>query len=437
LAKDSDRRLALASWRYVSLLLVPGAFALACAPAASPARATQPDTSRAVDASQRLAEWEEARLAELASVDPRLSRRMGIEPVSVDVFSFDARERGLAAIARLAAAPQTRRPEAKGEALETLLLTRMIAEERARVDEERQLPRSGSELVRAIVATWSAPSSMTEAKERDAWLAARLDVLSSSIEKQPLRDVEKMELEDALDPLEHLADQSSLVEAQGALARLRVMLGASRAGVGKGIGWEALHLRLLVHLGIDESEPVLRAELARTESRLRAEAKARLDAAGERAARAAAQGSESLLLAESACSAEAGASKVRGFSPPPERELLCASLRGQGEGEGLSVLLATHDAVTLALWGIAMHVDDVDPDETPHRFALLSEVPPERMGRLVRFAATRPVACLALARMAAWLDAGGAEQREARAKRWLAFGDAPLDIVGREMGWTP
>jgi hypothetical protein len=39
--------------------------------------------------------------------------------------------------------------------------------------------------------------------------------------------------------------------------------------------------------------------------------------------------------------------------------------------------------------------------------------------------------------MAALLDAGGLEERQARAKRWLGFGDAPLDIVEGEMGWTP
>jgi hypothetical protein len=38
--------------------------------------------------------------------------------------------------------------------------------------------------------------------------------------------------------------------------------------------------------------------------------------------------------------------------------------------------------------------------------------------------------------MASLLDAGGLEERQARAKRWRAFGDAPLDVVEREMGWT-
>jgi hypothetical protein len=77
----------------------------------------------------------------------------------------------------------------------------------------------------------------------------------------------------------------------------------------------------------------------------------------------------------------------------------------------------------------------VDPEETPHTLVLLSEVPPEHVGKFVRFAAVRPIACLAVARMASLLDAGGLEERQARAKRWLAFGDAPLDVVEREMGW--
>jgi hypothetical protein len=130
---------------------------------------------------------------------------------------------------------------------------------------------------------------------------------------------------------------------------------------------------------------------------------------------------------------------VRGFGAPPERALLCGKLSGHAEpgpDGGLVALVATHDAVALAMWAMAIHVDDADPDETPHALTLLSEVPPEHIGRFVRFAAVRPVACLAVARMAAVLDAAGLEERQARAKRWLAFGDAPLDIVEREMGWT-
>jgi hypothetical protein len=362
---------------------------------------------------------------------------MRFEPTDADVFSFDARQTKLDAIARRAAAPP---PDALVEAKEALLLSRMISEERARVDEERQLPRSGSELIRAIVATWSVPSTPTEAKERDSWLSARLDDLSTSIEREPLRAVEGTELDDALDPLERLADSSGLATTPRALARLRVALGSSRAVVGRGMGWAALHQRLVVHLGIDESEPMLRAELAKTESRLRAQAKAQLDAVGEAAARAAARNSESLVLAESECKTESAPSKVRGFGPPPERSLLCGKLGGYadvGSDGGLVILLATHDAVTLAMWAMAIHVDDVDPEETPHTLLLLSEVPPEHMGRFVRFAAVRPVACLAVARMAALLDAGGLEERQARAKRWLAFGDAPLDVVESEMGWAP
>lgn len=418
------------------LLLFSAALGFACAPTPSPPETPRPYEPKATDTSERFAAWEGALLAELATVDPRLSRRMRFEPADADVFSFDARQTRLNTIAGRAATPP---PDALGEAKETLLLSRLIAEERARVDEERQLPRSGSELIRAILATWSLPSSMTEAKERDAWLSARLDDLSTSIERAPLRAVERTELDDALDPVERLADLSGFATTAGALARLRVALGSSRAVVGRGMGWEALHQRLVVHLGIAESEPTLRAELAQTESRLRAQAKAQLDAVGEAVARAAARNSESLVLAESECKTENGHSKIRGFGPPPERALLCAKLGGYAEAGsdgGLVVLLATHDAVTLAMWAMAIHVDDVDPEETPHTLVLLSEVPPEHVGRFVRFAAVRPIACLAVARMASLLDAGGLEERQARAKRWRAFGDAPLDVVEREMGWT-
>jgi hypothetical protein len=362
---------------------------------------------------------------------------MRTAPTGADVFSFDARQRELEAIARNAASPPPRVPSENGE---MLLLARMIAEERARVDEERQLPQSSSELIRAIVSIWSPPSSMTESRDRDSWLVARLDDLSRSLEKGPLRAIEVTELEDALDPLERLADPSAFSRADGALARLRVALGASRAVSGKGMGWAALHQRLVVHLGIEDSELALRTELAQTEARLREEVRSELETISESAARANLRVAESLMLLEKDCPAGTPASKIRGFRPPPERALLCAALRGIAEGtpeERLRGLLALHDAVALAIWALAIQVDDIDPEQAHGRPPLLAEVPAERMVRLVRFAAVRPVACVAVARMAALLEAGGPAERQVRATRWLAFGDAPLDIVGREMGWAP
>jgi hypothetical protein len=454
----------LATWRLggtKTLVFASCLLAEACAPSVQVAETRAPSAVGAADTAQGFAAWEEERLVELATVDPRLSLRMHIEPSEADsqksvlgailaedkglrvlgrradLFSFDGRARELDLIAARVASP----PRSGEDAKEAELLARMVAEERARVDEERRLPSSGSALVRGVLATWVAPASMAELKERDQWLSARLDEVNASVSTAVLRAVEVTELEDALDPLERLAEPSGFPRAQAALARLRVTLGAVHAGSGSGMGWALLHQRLAVHLGMTEAEPLLRAELAATEARLREEARAELASLPEPDARDALRRAEASVLTEGACDAEAGASRVRLFRPPPERAVVCASLhaiaRARSDVEAVSLLIALHDSVAIATWALAIHLDHVDPDVAPAGRYLMGEVAPEAMGRLVRFAAARPVACIGAARMAALLGGGGAIERQARARRWLAFGDAPLDLVAREMAWKP
>src|SRR6202034_142011 len=111
---------------------------------------------------------------------------------AVDFFSFTARGRALDEAARIAGRPTDGgdgSPEDAalgGQPLERLLLARLLEEERARLSEERSLPRGASALVRGIVETWptaqstspGSPSSDASSKiaaERDSWVARRLD----------------------------------------------------------------------------------------------------------------------------------------------------------------------------------------------------------------------------------------------------------------------
>jgi hypothetical protein len=415
------------------------------------------------NAAQRFAAWEMAALRDLASVDPRLSLRLRLAPTDAeaehvtlgaileedtglhvldgraDIFSFDARARELAAISkRTAARPRTPAAgdESDFEALEAELLDRLVSEERTRVNDERRLPRSGSELLRGIVGTWTLPSSMSPVKERDEWLAARMDELRASVILAPLRAVEINEMEDALDPLERLTDPSGFARAEGAIARLRITLGAEHAATTGGMGWPALSERLTVHLGIREMEAVLRAEIGQSESRLRDEATTRLAHVPE-GARAITSAAAELVLVEGECLGRGGKSLILSAAPPPERSAVCGALRmiaeATTESEGTAALVAVHDAVAIAQWALAIHIDDRDAEQAPEGHPLMGDVPPERVARLVRFAATHPIACIGVARMASMLDRHGKENRRARAKRWLAYGDAPLDLVEREL----
>jgi len=164
--------------------------------------------------SERLvAEASKRAFGALASVDGRLAARMRVVPTeeelgkaamgavvhgdegvavvkgATDLFSFDVRARRLdeegRALAERPALAEVAGPGAPGvitrPALEWQLLTRLVAEERARLAEEQDLPRSASELVRGLVSTWTPPASMAEARERDTWLARRLDEVQAAV----------------------------------------------------------------------------------------------------------------------------------------------------------------------------------------------------------------------------------------------------------------
>jgi hypothetical protein len=54
-------------------------------------------------------------------------------------------------------------------------------------------------------------------------------------------------------------------------------------------------------------------------------------------------------------------------------------------------------------------------------------------GRLMRFAATHPVEAITRALSVEWLMRKGLGEAALRAEAWKAFGDAPLDVVDREV----
>ena len=139
--------------------------------------------------------------------------------------------------------------------LERELVERIVAEERARLEEERSLPGGASALVRGIVETWSPPSSPDAAKERDEWLGHRIDVIQSSLAGSKLPRGALFELDDALDPLERIAASGELPSSAKAIARLRVSLGDTAPASGGGGDYEnsrreRMEERVRAHLGL-------------------------------------------------------------------------------------------------------------------------------------------------------------------------------------------
>ncbi len=418
--------------------------------------------------SARLVAAAEARtLPALASVDARLSARMHIEPSeeelgkaamgaivhgdegvavvkgATDLFSFDVRARRIDEERALLARPPALADAAPAPSpilrprLEWELLSRLVMEEQARLGEEKGLPRSASELVRGVVSTWAPVASTTEAKERDTWLARRLDEVQESLAHASLRPVEVTELEGALDPLERLADPLGFPRVQAAMTRLRVALGQLRGPATGTAGWERLEHGLEAHIGMAPEPHALRAMLDELEARLRKEALAALEGRSRDEAAAARESAVRLLLVTGSCGDPTG-SRVRAFAPPPERAAICGALQSlrypKSEAE-LAAVVALADDVTVAIWASEINGEGRDPYAAVGAHPLLSHVPPELKGPLMRSVAVRPLLPLGVALMAKLIATQGPEERARRVARWLAFGDAPLDVVSRELAF--
>jgi hypothetical protein len=178
-----------------------------------------------------------------------------------------------------------------------------------------------------------------------------------------------------------------------------------------------------VHLGLDVEVAALPARLQRLEARLRDDVERALREAGDGARPGIEAKARELLLVERPCPAVAD-TRVRAMAPPPERAAVCGALRALTEEGSPAARMALHDDVLLSLAAVM--------PAPPARTGLLSHPENDVVEALLRMARERPVVVLGVALAAELLYAedGG----EARLATWRALGEAPLDVVARELG---
>jgi hypothetical protein len=113
------------------------------------------------------------------------------------------------------------------------------------------------------------------------------------------------------------------------------------------------------------------------------------------------------------------------MGPPPERAAICGVLRALVE-DPPAAIVALHDDVILAIAAV-----DRSP---PPRTGLLSKPDDEVVDSLRRGARERPVVALGVALAAELLYRDVTrEGAQPRLLAWSALGEAPLDIVSREI----
>ena len=438
----SGRRLALWS---ASLAFVAGCAGTTAA-LPRPRTGAEAPEGDARKATAELARAEEDAVAWLSVADPRLAARTGVVAGqalldrlgtgavldedtslrrlegSVDVFSFRARQRALGnASAALEGLPRAALPEAgplgSGVArprLERELLLRLVAEERARGEEEAKLGEAAGDLVRAVVTTWTPPVRPRDVPERDAWLAARLGDLRDSL-RAPGPRSGPLDLDQALYPLERLLAPQQYPRGAAAIAELRMALDADRRPPPALPSAERVARAVQVHLGLSLDPASLPARLRRLEARMREVASAELEALDPEAREKARGRARDLLFVEGAC-APVTDSRVRSMGPPPERAGVCGALRAlSDEATRAAAVVALHDDVLLALSAV-----EASP---PPRSGLLSGPAPEDADALRRTARERPALALGTALAAEVLYGSG--RGAARLAAWRALGEAP------------
>jgi hypothetical protein len=388
----------------------------------------------------------------LAAADPRLATRTGetapaavlerigtegvlaedvtarIRGGSLDLFAFRERARALDEAAKLVAAseelPEHGLPDGSiaRPRLERELLARLIDEERVRTADEALLGPSSGDLVRGIVSTWTPPATPQDWPDRDAWVSTHLlEIRASLTDGRPL--VGPFDLDLALYPLERLLAPLQFPRGSAAIARVRVAMDADMRAVPPIVAAERLASEVKVHLGVT-LDSTLRTQLEGAEASLRDLATTALERAGGGNSRRAVEArARDLLLAEGPCPPVA-ATRVRSMSPPPERAGICGALHALAEEATSSAeIVALHDDVLIAIAAIST--------SPPPRTGLMSHPEDDAVDSLRRTARERPVFALGIALCANLLY--GRPGGEERLRAWRALGEAPLDVVAREV----
>jgi len=389
----------------------------------------------------------------LAAADPRLAmradetppdavlKRVGLEAVlaedtgaevrggSVDLFAFQGRIRALDDAAKVVATFRDPLPEVgplgttlSRPRLERELLERLIQEERARAVEEAALGDAAGDLVRGVVSTWKPPQAPQESLDRDKWVSQHLlDIRASLRDGRPRTGPSDLDV--ALYPLERLLAPAQFPLGAAAIAEVRMALDEDMRPVPNFDAPERLALAVKVHFGLTVAPATLQPRIERLEQRLREAAELALpesrDGRREIEARA-----RDLLLVERPCPAVPD-TRVRSMAPPPERAAICGALRALTEDPSpAAALVAVHDDVLLSYGAVTAML--------PPRGRLLSHPEDDDIEALRRKARERPLLALGVALAAEILY--GADGASERLHAWRALGEAPLDIVAREVG---
>jgi len=389
----------------------------------------------------------------LAAVDPRLARRFDVHGSpealqaigttsvlaedatatvrggALDLFAFKARAAALTRVAADLARSTAPLPDVAAGAtarprIERELMSRAVAEERARIAEESPLGDASAPLVRAMVELWAPGATATDWRDTDTWVTERLLQIRDSYESPPPRTAAS-DLEPALFELEKLLVPLQFGKSAFALTQLHAALDKDARAKLAAMSPGELAARARVHLGV-QVNAALASDLAAAADAIKATLDAIVaDASGE-ARDAIEKRARTMLFADVKCPVVAG-SRMRASPPPPERAGVCNVLElAQRTDDRAAALMALHDEVVVAGWALT------PPSPRAHLATLSFRVDDDLADTMKEMAAARPLVPLAAGAVASFVYRAPADAPRLAAA-WQSFGEAPLDIAEREL----
>jgi hypothetical protein len=390
-------------------------------------------------------------LGMLARSDARLSTRFSararLQGAFTDPFLFDMRRRGYEDVlgeAQRCAIPQDLLPREgllAEHRMEQELLFRLLDEEQARLEEERRLPGSAADLVRALALSWPSLETSAQRGATESLVAWRLDQVRGALAPNALSALERDDLVDAVDELGRAALRAPAPRAESAVQKLHEELLTLQVAPLPLRGWDDVARPLRAHLGVVSGEDRLRGAFERARAKLAAQVEVAFSVLGPELTGEVRRRAGVKMTRAPECPVIPSLAGVRSLGPPPERAWVCAAVaaaaaRARPEDSELAEitgLLVLHDLVAVGAWAVDLHGAERDPVAARARSPLASSVPASAEALLVRAAATHPVGPIGGAATVVLLLEDGPAHVRARALAWTAFGDAPLDVVGREL----
>ena len=315
--------------------------------------------------------------------------------------------------------------------LEQEAFRRLLDAEDARVERERTLPKGAGDLVRAVTLGWPMSPRQGSMHDLESMLAWRLANVEQSLSPSSISEAERDDLRDVLAQLAPRV--APLPHAAAAMAKLRAVLDTMWVTPFATEDEATIDHELELYVGSPLAFDALDSAFAKAQRTFDGQVAAGFSVLDERAQARVVARAKAILFAAPACAPRTPVRTPFDMAPPDERAWACSLVHSLDEArtdeEEIAADLAWHDAIVTARWAVSTHGPVRSPD-----VALRLAQPREPLSRAERdrlfvLARARPLRAMAAGVAAVVLSKTGGAFARARATRWRAIGDAPLDVV--------